>query len=208
MSGLFKKLNLLVKSSINDVLGDASTSNPRRRAFRRGKQIDQEITGLRQRINDAISHEEQLQAQIVARQAEIARLDSEADQAVKQGNDALARHLIGQMQRSEQRVRMMESELREHQLMASDLIQCVNLLDTKVAESKGAEQATAKDSDLDESAAVSRIKVIAEGIKNIHRRVEASPSLVEQPASISEASESEIEDDLAERRQRLSKPDK
>ncbi len=208
MSDLFKKINTLLKSSVNDVIGDGESSDPRRRSFVLGKNIDRELGALHQRINEAVAYEGTLQAKVAAVQDEIARLDGQADEAVRQGNEAQARYLIDQMKRSEQRLRMAESDFREHQLVTQDLIQRVSALEMAVAEAKHA-QANQSTQPIQDSAAP-----LLDVLKNTREKIAGMDDLLSAQEEIntslmdkdtSSVSPNSIEDDLAARRDRLSK---
>src|SRR5215213_8718878 len=135
MSDLFKKLNILVKSSLNDLIGDPGST--RRRPLtpaHLGKDIDREIAALRQRINEALDYEDGLKQRVQQLQDEVTRLDQQADGAVASGNDDNARYLVEQMQRAQQRLTMAEADLRDHRLVTQELITRVNTLDAAVAD--------------------------------------------------------------------------
>lgn len=139
MSDLFRKLNTLMRAKVSEVLDDVTSGELPRIPNPMNKKLDQDIETLRERINQAIDHEDQLQAKVGQLEAEIAQLDAQADAAVEQGQDAQARYLIAQMQRAQQRLEMARSDLREHQLVAQELIQRVNLLEATVADVRHAE---------------------------------------------------------------------
>lgn len=213
MSDLFRKINTLLKSNLNDVIGERKSGEAPRRSFVAGKGIDREIGVLRQRINDAVAHENRLEAHVQAVHEEIARFDQKADEAVRQGSEAQARYLIDQMQRAKQRLRLAEADLAEHQLVTQELIQRVNLLEAAVAENK-AQQAV----EPSPSGAILEqpVQVLSEVLKETREKItsliEASPPLPvqeESPSSVLDgeppAHDPTIEDDLEARRQRLSK---
>jgi phage shock protein A len=195
MNDLFKKLNVLVKSSLNDLIGDEPS---RRRAQPRlGKNIDREIAALRQRVNDAYTYEAELKSRIVVLGDEIARLDREADEAVEQRRDEQARYVIEQMQRTQQRLTMSEADLREHQLVTQELVQRVNTLETYVAEARRAQQ------EVPDSGAGG----LAEALRQTREKL--ARDVASQPEAVSKGDVSDqraVEDDLERRRQRLSKP--
>ncbi len=95
MTDLFKKLNVLIKAGLNDILPEAADQrrNPAQ-PVRLGKDIDREVGALRGRINEAVQYEETLQGKARVLREEIARWDQQADDAVQRGNDAAARHAI------------------------------------------------------------------------------------------------------------------
>jgi phage shock protein A len=232
MNDLFKKLNTLINAKINSAVSDISEGARRKVSLGRSdKTMDRQIKKLRERIDKAIEYEDVLQQNVANLAEEVARLDTQADDAVRAGNDALARKLIADMQRAKQRLTMAESDLREHQLVAEDLIRQVNALEATVADTRRAE-AQAAHSDREKAAAT------GEADSNIHKRtpldsaddvmktaqqkisdladllgekkdrlsayIQGDP--VSPKAAVEEAiKESTIEDDLETRRQRLSK---
>ena len=205
MADLFRKLNTLVKSNV----GDLTPDNFRQRLPGLGKDMDREIAGLRERINEAIEHEDTLQKRVVELRQEVEQFDQQADEAVKQGNDAQARHLIAQMQRTQQRLTMAESDLQAHQLIAQELIQKVNLLEATVADvrrEKAEEQAPPEDVG-EQSTIETLTNVLKEAQEKIASRV-AQPEtptderLTETDQPVDEA---RVDDDLDARRNRLSK---
>jgi phage shock protein A len=210
MTDLFKKLNVLIKAGLNDILPE--TPDRRIQPVRLGKDIDREVGALRQRINEAIQYEETLQAKARVLREEIARWDQQADEAVQRGNDAVARHAIDQMKRAEQRLAMAEADLREHQLVTEDLIRRVNALEAVVADARRQEAQNVP------SAEAPPVQAISDVLRNAREKIAEMGDLLaardevntqtqsaEQQAS-DEAAKAEVDDDLNRRRQRLSKP--
>lgn len=232
MTDLFKKLNVLVKSGLNDLLTDATKNLPIGNSSRTptqhqlGKNIDREMSGLRQRINDALDYEEQIKRQINTHQVEIARLDVAADNALNEGREEAARHLVEQMQRAEQRLTMAKADLREHQAVTQELILRVNEMETWVeeakrvqreeAEAKKAEAENALDESVDENNTLSGILRRAQDtisdMGNLISKARQDHDTAESAAEIHERVDTKpsepnpkVEDDLEKRRQRLSK---
>lgn len=217
MSDLLKKLNVLVRSSINDVLGeDWAVGAPRRRPLtpeKLGKDIDREIASLRQRINDALAYEDELQARVRSLQNETTRLDQQADQAVVSANDMAARAAVEQLQRAQQRLRMAESDLHEHQVVTQELIQRVNMLEAAVADTRRAQDqhqqpVSAPPAEPSEAA---RLPSLSDVLKEAREKIAqmgdmiATQSELAAPQPNDLPDEPAVEDDLAARRQRLSK---
>jgi phage shock protein A len=224
MNDLFKKLNTLVKAGINDALSDLSSRVPGRGAPGE-PDFDRDIRELRQRIDDGISYETRLQERVQALEAEIERLDRRADETVTEGNDALARHFIEQMKRAEQHRDMARSDLELHQLALQELIQRVNLLEASVAEMRRAQaqsqeaehtpapQATeATDESVedveDETGQGAPVIVLTDLLREAREKMQTDAKheadmtrLKDEPPADNTA----IEDDLAARRQRLSR---
>lgn len=197
MDDLFKKLNVLVKSSLNDLVGEGTT----RRASsppRLGKGIDREVAALRQRVNEAFAYEDELKARISTLENEVARFDQQADEAMQQRREEQARYIIEQMQRAQQRLTMARADLREHQLVSQELLQRVNTLEAYVEEARRAQQETA------ESASGG----LASTLRSAREKLAKETPLPEETAIPDREAPDEraIEDDLERRRQRLSKP--
>jgi hypothetical protein len=133
MNDLLKKLNTLAKAKLNDL-------TPNLPSFERTPNLDRQVNDLRQRINEALDHEDQLQRNAQALRDEVGRLDTLADEAVANGRDADARYLLDQLKRAEQRLTIAESELRAHQRSAEELIQRVNMLEATLADAKAEAQ--------------------------------------------------------------------
>ena len=215
MSDLFKKLNVLVKAAINDALGDESTRSSTASTGRQklGGGIEREVGLLRQRINEALSYEDDLKKRVATLQAEVNKWDQQADEAVAAGNDANARYAVEQMQRAQRSQTMAESDLREHQLVTQELISRVNELDAAVADAKRAQT----DDEAPETAPAPG-QLLSDALKDVREKVSRITDELRpvQPAAVAspepEAQEpvdpQEIDDDLAKRLQRLSKPEK
>ncbi len=190
---MFKKLEVLLKSQINDVLRGDPTRQPMPRNPQR------KVTDLRERINKAIEHEDELQQQVAALRSETKNLDAEADTAVKRGDEATARHILAQLQRTQQRLSMVESDLEAHRLVAQELILNVNRLEAALADQRRTEpQPTERTNDIFQETQ-SRIAELGERLGSRRSQVETSLE-VEKTQD-----EEQIEDDLEARRNRLSK---
>lgn len=195
MNDLFKKLNVLVKSSLNDLVGEGS-SRPASSPKRLGKGIDREIAALRERVNDALNYEKELKARISVLEDEVSRFDQDADEALRQQREEQARYVVEQMQRSQQRLTMARADLREHQSITQELIQRVDTLDAYVAEARRAQQDAYETASggLAESLRSLREKLVQESV--------TQPETAEEPPTPDKQA---VEDDLERRRQRLSK---
>lgn len=218
MSDLFRKLNILLKAGIKDVLGNSPLQHPLR-SRKLGKDLQSEVEMLRGRINDAIAHEETLKAKVDLLRLEAEKIDQEADGEVQVGNEAQARYLIGQLQRKYQFIGIAEADLREHQLVTQDLIQRVNMLDAVVAEAQNQQRAeSTSDMDIKEEQISESESKLTNTLRNVRETMSSiadNIATVAQEGSSKEASsvdtqsaddERMIGDDLDSRRQRLSKP--
>jgi len=233
MANLFKKLNTLVKASVNNALGDdLALGGSRRRQLtpqKLGKNIDREIEALRQRVNEALEYEDQLKAKARSVQAEVEQWDAQADAAVAEGRDEVARHAIDQMKRAQQRLTMAESDLNEHRFVTQELMLRVNELDAAVADARRAEAEKAAaaappppvnappetpDSSLADLLRDTRERIATEAnaMKDVisawQEPGQSQPQAQPEAAPTSPEIETtpEVEDDLARRRERLSKP--
>jgi phage shock protein A len=206
MNDLLKKLNVLVKSTLHDALSGDSQSEPLT-PLKLGKDIDREVEQLRKRINDAVAFEDQLQARVQALQAEVEKWDKAADESVSSGNDAQARYAVEQMQRAEQRLTIAQSDLREHQLVTQELITRVNTLDAAVADAHRSEKAQ-EQQQVEEAPSGS---ILSDKLREVRDKINAvgepaPPDNLQAPVE-SASNENAVDDDLARRRKRLSKPE-
>ena len=109
MSDLLKKLNVLIRSGLGEVVRSEGKA---RQPIRLGKDLDREVDALRQRINDAVAHEDRLKQQLQTLADEIARYDDEADAAVAAGNDDAARTAIDRLRQAKRRHARVEIDLQ------------------------------------------------------------------------------------------------
>ncbi len=204
MEDLLKKLNVLVKATLNDALtGDsrrnklASPSGTKPSAIQEG---NQQIGQLRQRINETLAFEDELQKQIQSLQAEVADWDDQADTAVKDGDDAKAHYAVEQMQRAQERLTMAQSDLAAHERVTQELIYHVNTLEAAVD--------AASQKQVDSSGADEKVSDVLRDMRD--KVLELRDQITSRDEVAPESSESRsepVEDDLAKRRQRLAKPE-
>lgn len=133
MYDLLKKLNTLVSAQVNDIASDLASRLPN---IERKPDLDRQVAELRQRVAAALEHEDRLRAQVNALQQEIAGLDSRIDAAIQAGHETSARALLDEVQRLQKRLGLAESDLRQHQTAAADLIIRVNELESAVGDLK------------------------------------------------------------------------
>lgn len=221
MTDFFKKLNVLVRASVNDLIGDERSPGALRRAIQNsqvGKSAESDVRILRERINAALDYEEQLQQQVQAIRLEITQLDEQADAAVERGDEATARHFLGKIQRAQQRLTMAEVDLRDHQVVAEELIARVNELEAVLADSQYAQADDAPSTEdhdpvrhIHATERVSNVlgemrEKIAQMGDMLAAQAEVSPAPTEDDTdSPSSLQNNDIEDDLARRRDRLRK---
>lgn len=211
MADFFKKLNVLVKASVNELLGDErAIGGPRRKALtpdRLGKDIDREIASLRQRINEALDYEDELQARVQTLRAEVSKWDEQADNAVARGDDEMARYDVEQMQRAQQHLAMAEADLRDHQAVTQELILRVNELDAAVADVRRAKSQPDEPQASAEPLERSAGDVLSDVLREMREKINEMGDLIkakDEPQA-ADVDEQTVDDDLAQRRDRLSK---
>lgn len=133
MYDLLKKLNTLVSAQVNDLASDLASRLPN---IERKPDLDRQVAELRQRVAAALEHEDRLRAQVNGLQQEIAGLDARIDAAIQAGHEENARGLLEEVQRLQKRLGLAESDLRQHQSAAADLIIRVNELESAVGDLK------------------------------------------------------------------------
>lgn len=202
MNDFLKKLNVLIRSNLNDALDSTS---PRPRASSLGRGIENEIAALRVRIDDALAYEETLRRRLLELDDEIARWDAQADRALEAGDDAGGRYALQQMRRTEGRQAGLSRDLRQHQQSAAEFIEQVNRLEAYAAQQKGSltnAPPLARGSD------ARGARDLADTLREAR---EAAPrTSLEMPTSSAqgddEPADEALDRDLERRRQRLSKP--
>jgi phage shock protein A len=219
MNDLLKKLNVLVKAGINDVLGEVRSGELPRKAlssFQLGSDIDREVNMLRGRINDALAYEDELIARVAALQAEVQDWDVKADAAVAESREADGRYAIDQMHRAQQRTTIAEADLRDHQQVTQELISRVNMLESAVADARRAEaetQAENQQPQPEQTDTASRGQALSDVLRDVRERINHMGDLIAAKDEINQTAAPEspvvetqvVDDDLEARRQRLSK---
>jgi chromosome segregation ATPase len=204
MTDLFEKLNVLVRSGLRDLVGrdqfDLDSLRHILTPERQGKDFDREVAALRQRVNEAIDYEGELQSRVEQLTAEVERLDAEADSAVAENRQEQARALIDQMERAKQRLAMADSDLRAHRSVTQELIGRVNMLEAVVADAKAQQQPAQPPTNDTSAPATNAADVLREAREQAGQPVVVNPTMLKPTSSKSD------EDDLELRRQRLSKP--
>ncbi len=137
MPSLFDKINTLVNAQVNDLLdknprsplariklnADDAEKNPRRSA-----------QSLRQRLDEALDYEDELQAKIEALLRETADLDHQVDLVLRTGDEFGARRLQNQLNFKQQQLTIAESELRDHRLLTQHLMQEMTAVETAMVD--------------------------------------------------------------------------
>ncbi len=132
MSDLFDKISTLINAQLNDFLG----KNPRSPLARIRLDADEaeenpqrSARSLRQRLDEAIDYEDELQARIDQRMREVVELDKLVDEMLGSGDEYSAQRLQGQLNMKQQQLTIAESELRDHRLMTQHLMQELGALE-------------------------------------------------------------------------------
>jgi flagellar biosynthesis chaperone FliJ len=227
MNDFFEKLNVLARARITSLLsGDPAPTqrgqlDPDPTAPQRYEKLDlddaeREAAELRKHVETALNTQDNMQHRLDALHAQIAEFDRQADNALLHGNEALARSAVAQMQRVRHTADTLESELKSHRNMTSQLITQVNQLETIISEKRHA-QATLPP-------APSTIRVMptppqpADTATPVKITVNAPQTPIQMPTVPDrlpptpqelvkdELEKAQVEDDLAARRKRLSDP--
>jgi phage shock protein A len=213
MAGLFQKINTLLKARIDSFL-EEDLHLPQRpdtdallSAARLGKDVDREISALRQRIEEALTYEDTLQEKIDALRQEASDSDSQADQALLQGQEDAARQAVEHMRRLEQQATMLEADLVQHRRTTAEFIERVNVLEGLIAEARR-EQTT--------EAAAAPTETLDQVIQTVQRdaespdqgepvRVVVHPAETRPERHVADEAAPPVNDDLAARRARLAR---
>jgi chromosome segregation ATPase len=204
MNDLLNKLNVLLRSTVSNTV-DSVTGGARPEAS--GVDPGRDAVVLRQRVNEAIQYEDQLQARLRTLESEVARWDEAADAAVSKGDDAAARYAVEQLTLAKQRAAMAESDLQQHRRVTEELLLRVNELEAAVADA-GLTKEKGPEAALDFGVVADRINTIVDQFRD---RVSALQTGIQARESGETATPApppppaEVDDDLASRRDRLSK---
>lgn len=221
MSDLIDKLNTLLRAKVNSSLGGSGSSDrdDSRRPPISDREIDAQLATLRQQIDSALNAEDAMQKQLDDANAQIDALDRQVDAALLDGNDVQARTLTQQLQRQRQQASMSAADLEDHRRATSSLIEQVNELEALVSDARARDAANQGESLLADNASAIQPPVQSESqAAPISVRIPinrpaapaAPPQPVEQPppAKPAPSSTADTDDELAQRRNRLSGPDK
>ena len=133
MSSLFDKFSTLVNAQVNDLLGrnpssplarirlnpEAAEKDPRRSA-----------QALRQRMDEALDYENDLQGKIDGLAREALELDAAVDECLERGDQVDARRWQAQLNIKRQQLTIAESDLREHRMVTRHLMQEIAVLES------------------------------------------------------------------------------
>ena len=204
MNDLLNKLNVLLRSTLT-TSGDSA--KPSQLSGGGGVDLGRDALLLRQRVNEAIQYENQLQARLRTLESEVTHWDEAADIAVGKGDEAAARYAVEQLTLAKQRATIAESDLRQHQRVTEELLLRVNELEAAVADA-GLSKDQGPEASLDFGVVADQVNSL---VNQFRERVSELQSTI-QAREVSETAsppstppEIEVDDDLANRRDRLSK---
>lgn len=126
MSSLFDKIGTLVNAQVNDLLGNNPRSplaRIRLDATKAEKDPRSAARSLRERLDEAMAYEDQLQLKIDGLMSEALELDAAVDASLQRGDQIGARRLQSQLNMKQQQVTIAESELRDHRRVTRHLLQ-------------------------------------------------------------------------------------
>ena len=133
MSSFFDKISTLVNAQVNDLLGQNPKSplaRIRLNAEEADKNPHQAAKTLRQRLEEAIDYEDELQEKVDALMREALELDGQVDAILRAGDEFAARRLQGQLNMKQQQLTIAESELHDHRLVTQHLMREMAALDS------------------------------------------------------------------------------
>ncbi|MCY3914746.1 MAG: hypothetical protein OXG49_01915 [Chloroflexi bacterium] len=133
MSDIFDKISTLINAQLNDFLGKNPRSPLARIQLNAGeaeKNPQRSAQSLRQRLEEAIEYEDELQARIDERMRAVVELDKLVDDMLRSGDEVSAQRLQNQLNMKQQHLTIAESELHDHRLMTRHLMQELATLET------------------------------------------------------------------------------
>lgn len=208
MARLLSKLNVLVKSNLRNVLPDINRQRkqPDTTPAPTGSDLAQQVVLLRERVNAALDQEQDTVAQLERMQQQIAAWEADVDRALRDGDDAAARYTIRQIQLTQQQHALLTADLEQHRRSTAELIKQVNALEAAAAQANAntpaADDATDSDSSLADRLRRAREK--ATGTQAAPPTASVRASAPESGNASVPVTEQTVEDDLNQRRQRLS----
>ena len=214
MAGLFQKINTLLKSRIDSFLEEdlRLARHPEDESLlsarRLGKDVDREISALRQRIEEALNYEDTLQEKIDALRQEASDFDAKADQALLNGEEDAARQAVEHMRRLEHEAEMLDADLVQHRRTTAEFIERVNVLEGLIAEARRQQET--------EAAAAPPAETLDQVIQTVQRdaespdqgepvRVVVHPAETRPERNVVDEAAPPVNDDLAARRARLAR---
>ena len=203
MSDLLRKLNVLVRAGLNDLLDTERSATPASQPdILSSQSVDREVRVLRRRVNDALEYEDKLQARVESLRAEVESLDQQADEALSQDMEEIARRALRDLQVARQRLEVAEADLQDHRSVTEDLMLRVNELDAAAADLRHAQANPASEGDVMQQAS----QAMGEVLQQMRERIAHFSAMEESAAEVNPpVDETAVDDDLARRVERLSK---
>jgi len=133
MSDLFDKISTLINAQFNDLLG-RNPRSPLARIRLNAEDADKNprhsARSLRQRLEEAIEYEDELQAAVDERMRAVVELDKLVDEMLSSGDRSSAERLQGQLNMKQQQLTIAESELHDHRLLTRHLMRELSALES------------------------------------------------------------------------------
>jgi len=184
------KFNTLIQSNVRNAL----SSSGRREA---SDNLEEEIARLREVFEAAEQDQAAVDERIAALDADILQWDAEADDALRAGRDAEARHIIEKIERARRKRTMMQSERDDHQRAMNQLFTQISQLDAF------ADQPTAETPHRSDTPQQS----LSDAIREARKAAQASSHRIQVEAEDESDASEAVDQELAARRARLAKPD-
>ena len=170
MSSLFDKITTLVNAQVNDFLGRNPKSPLARiqlNAAEAEKNPRPSVQALRQRLEEAIAYEDELEAKIETLMRAALDLDQQVDRWLHSGDELAARRLQVQLNMKQRQLTIAESELRDHRVLTQRLMQEMTALEMALdSQDRRAETAAAPSSGKSQPGSIS---VSVEGLDSVQR---------------------------------------
>ncbi len=132
MDSLFDKLSTLVNAQVNDFLG-RNPQSPLARIKLDAEEVENNprrtVKSLRDRLEEAMAYEDEIQAKIDKLTQEAIQLDEQIDMMIKSNDEFGARRVQGQLNMKQQQLSIAESELRDHRTLSQHLMQEMTTLE-------------------------------------------------------------------------------
>ncbi|RMG90223.1 MAG: hypothetical protein D6712_00220 [Chloroflexi bacterium] len=196
MSDFLKKLNVLVRANLRNILGESRSPSIKSKG-----ELKSHLLQLRQRVDQALQHEQHLEQQLIQLDEEVQQLDADADAALARGEVDAARELIARLKKAEKRRARVATDLKAHQMALDELRFQVDRFEAAL------EQAEERTMRQQKRAAIDR-EVIADVEQAESQYVRVLGQAPEAPPDVASVEPQDVEDDLSARLRRLSKPDK
>ena len=190
------KFNTLLQANVRNVVG----SGRRVKSWQLGNDLNEEIARLREQFQAAEQDQVEIEQRIAALNEKILKWDTQADDALRAGREAEARHAIEYMERARRQVTMMQSERDDHQRAMGQLLAQINQLEALAQTATQEPDAHPQNDETRQS--------LSEAIRQARKEANATSENTIRVEVENEAQEEDnVEQELAARRARLAKPD-